>query len=150
MRGFLKRKSAAAGVLAVSAVCMVGASAQPPMSVWDGVYTDEQAGRGVPLYQRECASCHGKALEGVGQAPPLAGDDFKSNWDGQPLGDLFERMRTSMPADHPGKLGADRNADILAYMLKQNGFPAGATPLKGDANALKPIRFESARPAKSK
>jgi hypothetical protein len=80
--------------------------------------------------------------------PPLAGDEFKSNWDGRPLGDLFETMRASMPADHPGKLNGDQNADVLAYMLKQNGFPAGSTAMKGDAIALKSVRFDAAKPSK--
>jgi len=145
MRHFLNTKSA---IAAAAILAAAGALAQAPASVWDGVYTDEQAARGVSLYQRECASCHGKALEGAGVFPPLAGDDFKSNWDGRPLGDLFEQMRVSMPADHPGKLNGDRNADILAYMLKQNGFPAGSTAMKGDANALKSIRFDAAKPSK--
>jgi len=88
------------------------------------------------------------ALEGAGQFPPLAGDDFKANWNGQQLSDLFEKMRLSMPADHPGKLSGEQNADILAYMLKQNGFPAGSTAIKGDANALKSIKFDSTKPNK--
>ena len=79
-------------------------------------------------------------------SPPLAGDDFKANWNGQQLGDLFEKMRLSMPADHPGKLNGDQNADILAYMLKQNGFPAGSAALKGDADVLKSIRFDAVKP----
>ena len=145
MRHFLNSKSA---IAAAAILAAAGALAQAPASVWDGVYTDEQAARGVSLYQRECASCHGKALEGAGVFPSLAGDDFKSNWDGRPLGDLFEKMRVSMPADHPGKLNGDRNADILAYMLKQNGFPAGSTAMKGDANALKSVRFDAAKPSK--
>ncbi|MGD1072373.1 MAG: c-type cytochrome [Bryobacteraceae bacterium] len=138
-------KSVIAGLALAAAVCSF---ALAPSSVWDGVYTEEQAARGLSLYKPECASCHGMALEGAGQFPPLAGDDFKANWNGQQLSDLFEKMRLSMPADHPGKLSAEQNADILAYMLKQNGFPAGAMAMKGDANALKSIRFDSAKPSK--
>ena len=126
----------------------IAAFAQTPSSVWDGVYTEAQATSGLALYKQECASCHGMALEGAGQFPPLAGDDFKANWNGQQLSDLFEKMRLSMPADHPGKLSGEQNADILAYMLKQNGFPAGSTAIKGDANALKSIKFDSTKPNK--
>jgi hypothetical protein len=53
-----------------------------------------------------------------------------------------------MPADHPGKLSGDQNADILAYMLKQNGFPVGSTAMKGEANALKSVKFDSTKPSK--
>jgi mono/diheme cytochrome c family protein len=145
MRELLTPKSA---IAAAAVLAAVGALAQAPASVWDGVYTEGQAARGVSLYRRECASCHGEALEGAGLFPSLAGDDFKSNWNGKPLGDLFEKMRATMPADHPGKLNRDQNADILAYMLKQNGFPAGSTAIKGDANALKSVRFDAAKPGK--
>jgi mono/diheme cytochrome c family protein len=145
MRDLLTPKSA---IAAAAVLAAVGALAQAPASVWDGVYTEGQAARGVSLYRRECASCHGEALEGAGLFPSLAGDDFKSNWNGKPLGDLFEKMRATMPADHPGKLNRDQNADILAYMLKQNGFPAGSTAIKGDANALKSVRFDAAKPGK--
>ena len=99
------------------------------LSVWDGVYTDKQAKRGTPLYSQFCASCHGPDLTGGEMAPALAGADFSSNWNGLTLGDLFERMRTSMPQNDPGGLSRQQNADILAYMLSSNKFPAGTTEL---------------------
>jgi len=121
--------------------------AQGHSSTRDGVYTDAQAARGQASYKASCASCHGAALEGSGaQNPPLAGQDFNSNWAGQTVDDLFEKIQTSMPADHPGKLSGDQNADILAWMLKQNGFPAGPAAMKSDANSLKSIKIESKKP----
>ena len=120
--------------------------AQSGSSVWSGVYSDAQATRGQDLYGKNCASCHGAKLEGRGQTPPLAGDDFKSNWNGQSLGDLFDKIKLTMPADRPGSLSADQNADILAFILKSNQFPSGSADLKGDSDALKQIRFESAKP----
>ena len=110
--------------------------AQQSASVWDGVYTEQQASRGQTLYSQECASCHGAALDGSGQAPPLAGADFKGNWNGQSVDDLFEKVKTSMPADQPGKLSREQNADILAFLLGFNGFPAGPKDLPGDAATL--------------
>jgi mono/diheme cytochrome c family protein len=123
----------------------LSAYAQAPSSVWDGVYTREQAGRGKSLYGKECASCHGTALDGSGTAPPLAGPDFKNNWNGQTADDLFEKMQTSMPADQPGRLSREQNADILAFLLSSNGFPAGQKELPTDAAVLQKIRFEVAR-----
>jgi mono/diheme cytochrome c family protein len=117
--------------------------AQQAASVWDGVYTQEQASRGKTLYSKQCASCHGDALDGSGQAPPLAGPDFKGNWNGQTADDLFEKMQSSMPADQPGKLSRQENADILAFVLGFNGFPAGSKELPTDAAALQKIRFET-------
>ena len=123
----------------------LSAYAQAPSSVWDGVYAREQAGRGKSLYGKECASCHGTALDGSGTAPPLAGPDFKNNWNGQTADDLFEKMQTSMPADQPGRLSREQNADILAFLLSSNGFPAGQKELPTDAAVLQKIRFEAAR-----
>ncbi|MBI3490784.1 MAG: cytochrome c [Acidobacteria bacterium] len=115
-------------------------------SVWDGVYTDEQAKRGAPLYSQYCASCHGPELTGGEMAPALAGGDFSSNWNGLTLGDLFERMRVSMPQNDPGGLSRQQNADILAYMLSSSKFPAGTTELARDTEVLKQIRFLSLKP----
>jgi quinoprotein glucose dehydrogenase len=115
-------------------------------SVWDGVYTVEQAGRGQGLYFSACASCHGTALSGGESAPPLAGGDFLSNWNGLTVGDLFERIRTTMPADRPGRLSREQNADILAFLLSMNQFPAGQAELERQTEALKQIRLEATRP----
>lgn len=120
--------------------------AQGRASTRDGVYTDAQAARGQASYKAACASCHGETLGGSGAAtPPLAGQDFGENWTGQTLDDLFERIQTSMPADHPGTLSRATNADILAFILKANKLPAGKTELPSDADALKQIRFEAAK-----
>lgn len=115
-------------------------------SVWDGVYTEEQAQRGEALYAQECARCHGDTLTGGEAAPPLTGGDFLANWNGLTVGDLFERIRTSMPADRPGTLSSERNADILAHVLRANQFPAGKTELEHQVEILKQIRIEATRP----
>jgi len=120
--------------------------AQASRSIWDGVYTAEQAKRGADLYRKQCASCHGEALEGKGQTPPLAGDDFTSTWNGQKLADLFDRIQISMPADHPGTLRREQNADIVAYLLSYGKFPAGQSELGNDPEILDRIRFETERP----
>lgn len=115
-------------------------------SVWDGVYAPAQADRGKSLYAAQCASCHGAALDGSGQAPPLTGADFKSNWNGQSAADLFEKIQATMPADQPGKLSRPQTADILAFILTSNGFPPGDQDLPSDAAALAKIRFDAAKP----
>jgi mono/diheme cytochrome c family protein len=115
-------------------------------SVWDGVYTEEQAKRGESLYARECASCHGAMLTGGEAAPPLTGGAFLSNWNGLTMGDLFERTRTTMPLSKPGKLPRDTIADILAYILEANKFPAGSTELPKKTEMLKQIRIDATKP----
>jgi mono/diheme cytochrome c family protein len=117
-------------------------------SVWDGVYTEEQAKRGGPMYSEYCASCHGPELMGGEMAPPLASGDFLSGWDGLTVGDLFERIRISMPQNAPGSLSGQQNADILAFMFSANKFPAGPTELSNSAMMLKAIKFEAKKPEK--
>ncbi len=114
--------------------------------MWDGVYTQEQVGPGQGALRQEVRVLPWRPLDGSGQAPPLAGADFKGDWNGQTADDLFEKMQTSMPADRPGQLSREQNADILAFLLSSNGFPAGTKELPTDAAALQKIRFEAAKP----
>src|SRR4249919_1036204 len=104
-------------------------AAQAPKSQWDGVYTADQAKRGEPLYAQYCASCHGPDLSGGEMAPGLTGGEFASNWNDLSLGDLFERIRVSMPQNSTGSLSRQQNADILAYILSKASVPAGSTEL---------------------
>jgi S-disulfanyl-L-cysteine oxidoreductase SoxD len=122
--------------------------AQTTRSVWDGVYTSEQAARGSALYANNCASCHGSALGGGESAPPLTGGEFFSNWNGLTVGDLFERIRISMPADRPGRLTREQDADVLAYMLSVSEFPPGKADLERQTEVLKQIRIDSTKPEK--
>jgi mono/diheme cytochrome c family protein len=133
---------AAAGVLAFTGALF----SQSGKTVWDGVYSAPQATRGAALYADNCASCHADDLLGTGNMPALTGKDFSKEWNGQSVGDLFERLSTSMPADRPGKLSKEVDADILAFMLKSNGFPAGQTELKPSMPDLNQIRWLSVKP----
>ena len=68
-----------------------------------------------------------------------------ANWDGLTVGDLFDRIRVSMPADRPGTLSRQENADIIAYILRFNQFPAGKEELPREVQALKQILFKASR-----
>jgi S-disulfanyl-L-cysteine oxidoreductase SoxD len=118
-------------------------------SVWEGVYTEEQAKRGETVYGKECASCHGDLLTGGESAPPLTGGVFQANWNGLTLGDLFDRIRKTMPLSKPGRLTREQYAEVLAFMLSINKFPAGKTELYRQSEMLKEIRFETKKPAKN-
>jgi mono/diheme cytochrome c family protein len=111
----------------------------------DAVFTAEQARRGEVLYQFVCAGCHGATLAGIEAAPPLAGATFSASWSGAPVGDLFERIRISMPQDKPGSLGRQQAADLVAYMLGVNKAPAGQTELPADGDVLKAITIAAAQ-----
>jgi mono/diheme cytochrome c family protein len=116
----------------------------PGGTIWDGVYTAEQARRGAPLYQMHCANCHGEGLQGLEIAPALAGDVFNSTWEGVTLSDLADRIRTTMPMTAPGTLSRQQTVDVVAFILEAGKFPAGTTPL--DPNALGTIRFRTYKP----
>jgi quinoprotein glucose dehydrogenase len=122
------------------------AQSRPAGSVWNGSYTPEQARRGQPLYVQNCGACHGQGLQGAEMAPALAGADFLDKWNGLTVGDLFHRIRTTMPLDKPGRLSADANSDITAYILSVNSFPPGSAELPRDTETLKRIRIEAAKP----
>ena len=145
----MKRQIAALFVIPFATVLVLRSTvhAQPTKSVWDGVYTEEQAKRGAPLYSEQCASCHGPELMGGEMAPPLATGDFISGWDGLTVGDLFERIRISMPQNAPGSLSRQQNADILAFVLSKGNFPAGTTELPGATDVLNTIKFVAQKPA---
>jgi S-disulfanyl-L-cysteine oxidoreductase SoxD len=113
-------------------------------TVWDGVYTEEQATRGEALYGEHCVRCHGATLQGNGEgAKPLTDAAFKSTWNGVPLGALFDRIRLSMPQDKPGTLTRQQVADLLALLLRANKFPAGKDELVRQTDLLNAIMFKS-------
>ena len=130
--------------LALVAICPAFQD-QTSRTVWDSVYTADQAKRGATFYANNCASCHGLALTGGESAPPLTGGEFLSNWSGLTLGDLFDRIRVSMPADRPGTLTREQTAIILAHLLNVGEFPAGTAELSTRTEILKQIRIEAVK-----
>jgi len=144
-RGF----SRATGRLCIGAAALifsVVAIGQTTRSVWDGVYTEEQAKRGAVLYEKECGGCHGPGGSGGSMAPSLIDVAFAANYDGQTVGDLFERNRTTMPAGREGQLSGQAIADITAFMLQANKFPAGTEELAPQALPLRQIKYEAQKP----
>ena len=113
---------------------------------WDGVYTEDQAKRGEPLYSEKCSSCHGPDMNGGEMAPSLSGGEFQANWNDLTLGDLFERMRISMPQNNPGSLSRQQNADILAAILRKGNYPAGTTELPTQTEMLNMVKFMASKP----
>ena len=111
--------------------------AQGRQSVWDGVYSEAQATEGKDEYEYNCGNCHIHDLSGdsIKDVPALAGADFMAKWSDKSLKELFDYITTNMPQDSRGSLGAKTYADITAYVLKVNMFPAGSKPL-ADSPAL--------------
>lgn len=131
----------AATALAVSITAAAERAPQgaAPGSAWNGVFNKEQMERGRTLYNAQCARCHGETLGGGENSPPLVDDMFFKFWDGKTVGDLVEYTRTTMPSDGPGKISRKRCIDLAAYLLSENGFPAGDSELPTELEALSQI-----------
>ena len=123
--------------------------AQQSQTLDQGVYTEEQAKRGQAIYTDRCLSCHGEALRGR-LGPPLTGDDFIAAWEKQPLSELVNKIRNTMPQDNPGKLTGQQTADIVAYMLQAGKFPAGRAELGADEAVLKQVTWPAGSLARPK
>ena len=132
-----------AAVLAVALAPRPGTTQSAPLSTWSGVYSRAQAERGRELYLSMCSQCHGPDMSGVDSAPPLTGGRFAANWNGVALGDMVERIRVSMPQNNPGTLSRAQIADVTAYLLQQNGFPAGESELPRQGPVLQTIAYEA-------
>ena len=130
-------------VVACGAVFFARAQdAAPPVSAMTGVFTQAQADEGVKVYHASCdEGCHLYRLEGYGRAKPLKGDTFKQDWHGKTLAEMFQFISAKMPQDFPATLTPEEYVNVMAYVLSQNGFPAGAKPLTGDPTALAGIVF---------
>lgn len=114
-------------------------------SVWDGVYTDQQALRGEATYRQECTSCHYADLQGQGATPPLVGEVFFSRWGDLSMDDMLTVIRTTMPQGAPASLGNGAYLDVMAYLLKSNGMPAGDVELSDDRERLRQVIIRERR-----
>jgi quinoprotein glucose dehydrogenase len=126
----------------------MGQQARPdlPRSVWDGIYTAEQADRGRAAYLEACAACHGDDLRGRSTAPSLVEESFAFQWTETSLEELFVRTRTLMPSDRPNSLSGQTYCDIIAFILQANKFPPGDKELEADVEALRQIFITAKRP----
>jgi len=144
-----RRVAAAASLWALFACCAAmapraqTAAPRAASTVWSGVYSAEQAKRGEASANRSCTKCHAADLTGGQDGPSLVGRETLDAWSTLTLGDLFDRIKTTMPADAPQTLSAQETADILAYVLSVNKCPPGEKDLPSDTAALGQVRITS-------
>ena len=124
-------------LLALGALPLLLAAVAPQRSTMDGVYTAAQATAGRDLFASACQSCHSPTVH--------AGPPFKAKWYGRDLGELFGYLRAEMPKSDPGSLSDEEYVQSIAYLLRINGMPAGATALATDSATLATIRLDSLR-----
>ncbi len=129
-------------------VLAAGLTAQAQRTIWDGVYTEAQAQRGEAVYKMKCTTCHSDNLRGnIDGGPPLRGTEFFVRWNNTPLSDMTDAIAELMPNDDPGGLPRQDYVDIITFLFRSNGIPAGTTELKADPAALQQVRFTD-KPAK--
>lgn len=126
----------AATALLLFTAAGVRTSAQAPAqgrTVWDGVYTEAQATRATATFGASCSNCHTLGAEGN---RPLSGDTFWQRNTQKSLGDLLTFVSKNMPnGANAGSLPAATYNDLVALILKSNGFPAGPTELTPETAA---------------
>jgi mono/diheme cytochrome c family protein len=132
--------------LALPAMMLAAQGNDKPKTTWDGVYTEAQAKRGEAMFSKTCAPCHGPDLSGADTAPSLTGGEFNSGWNDLTVDDLASRILTTMPADGPGTLSRTEAADIVAFIMAKDGFPAGQAELPSQAELLKTIKIVTQKP----
>jgi len=125
---------AALALAITTSFAVVDARAVQAKNASEGVYTKAQADRGLTLYDASCASCH--------ELGKFKGAEFANAWTGKPLVDLHTAV-VSMPMDAPGSMKPEEYAEILAYFLSINGYPAGQTELAGTEAAIKAITLDA-------
>ena len=119
---------------------------QAGRSIVDGVYTETQAKRGENVYADTCAVCHGPDLKGSDFVPSLVGPPFMGTWEDRTAGELFEKIKSSMPAVAPGTLTPEQSVDLVAYLLSVGQYPPGSTELPAAPEELETIRIEPSKP----
>ena len=110
------------------------AAAQTPVqrTVWDGVYSDTQAERGTAIFGQSCSNCHTFSPQGN---HPLAGDAFWKSYSQKTVGDLIAYVSANMPNGNGGSLPGSSYNDLVALILRSNGFPAGGADLAPESAA---------------
>jgi len=108
--------------------------------VWDGIFTVAQADAGKQSSAR-CQGCHGPQLSGTDRAPTLKGPSFLANWGDGSVNRLFSKVRDTMPPGNTDSLPPEVKLNIVAHLLRENGFPAGASELTVNADALDALQI---------
>ena len=119
-------------LLTSAGIVLLKAQAAEVRTVWDGVYTDAQAARATAAFSQACSNCHTLASPGN---RPLSGEKFWEGFAQKTVQDLLTYVRTSMPNGKGGSLPASTYNDLVALILKSNGFPAGKEELGPDTVA---------------
>jgi mono/diheme cytochrome c family protein len=146
MKRLLGLAAATAAIATLTTITAFVRPARFEKTTWDSVYTEAQAARGDSLYKVSCVKCHGATLTGGDDGGPLVGKEFMDSWKGLTLDQLFNKILVTMPSDNPKSIPPKDVADITAYLLAQNKFPAGSSALTENVEPMKGIRILASKP----
>lgn len=104
------------------------------ISVRAGVYSEAQAARGEKIYAQRCGACH--------QPAQFTAPTFLQSWQGRTADALFDQIRTTMPQENPGGMKRQEYVDVLAFLFRENGLPAGERELEPTDEALTRVLIE--------
>ncbi|MGH9147503.1 MAG: c-type cytochrome, partial [Vicinamibacterales bacterium] len=139
----------ALGVVAVTTAVLMLLERAPRIdaqTLGSPTYTAEQATQGQAAYAQSCASCHGANLDDGPFAGPVKGSVFRQQWGSKTVEELFTYVSTRMPPTSPGSLGDERYAQVLAYLLQQNGVGTGTRPLPVNPEQLRTMVLPASPP----
>jgi len=126
---------------AVVAITTAMAAAEPTpaapqaKTVWDGVYTEQQAARGAASFAASCTRCHSAEPNAGEEGKALAGEAFWQSFRESTVDHLLDFVSKNMPNGAGGTLSANTYADLVAFILSRNSLPAGPTELTPESAA---------------
>jgi mono/diheme cytochrome c family protein len=133
MRMLLRRLPRFAFVVALLCGAVAVSAQERPATP---AFTAAQADRGQATYRQSCQDCHGSSLDnGEFGGPPLKGGYFRTRWGSGNVAVLYGYVSLAMPPDRPGQLSPQTYADLVAFILSNNGYTASDKELTPDQSA---------------
>jgi cytochrome c2 len=138
------------------------------LGISEGYYTEVQAERGKAYFYAACGRCHTADPDGPNGAVDVSqhlgwrtgnpknsyslyyGDKWLASDSGVPgkpqrwdtVADLYLKISTTQPAYDVAGLSTTEYLDILAYLLKQSGLPAGNEELKDNVSLMRNMTLD--------
>jgi mono/diheme cytochrome c family protein len=141
----MTRFNLAAGiVIALTAMPFAVPAFAQDATVLDGVFSEDQAGRGNDVFKKNCQTCHGPTLRGTPGGPSLLGARFNSMWKDKTVADMYTFIHDNMPAGKPASLQPQQYIDVVAFILSKAKYPAGETELPPEPEVLGTIKIVEA------
>lgn len=129
--------SNAAAEAAKEKAAEAGGESDYDVTIWDKVFTQEQADAGKALYTANCQTCHGKTGRGGPGGPPITGVALNKKWADTTLLDIYSFAHAYMPPGKAGTIGTEQDyVNIVSYILEMHGAEPGDKTLEYNEDTL--------------